>query len=73
MHLLLLLISMKTPSDPSETLTSLDKYLDESNRQEWLFICPYCPKLKTTSEIEYQRHIVSKHPGKPGYPNIAVA
>jgi hypothetical protein len=64
--------SIKTPSGPSETLTSLDKYIDESNRQEWLFICPYCPKLKTISEIEYQRHIVSKHPGKPGYPNMAV-
>jgi hypothetical protein len=34
---------------------------------------PSCPKLKTTSEIEYQRHIVFKHPGKPGYPNMAVA
>jgi hypothetical protein len=55
-----------------EISASLDK--DERNRQEQrLFICPYCPKLKTTSEIEYQRHIVLKHPGKPGYPNMAVA
>jgi hypothetical protein len=56
----------------SASLDSNDK--DERNRLEQrLFICPYCPKLKTTSEIEYQRHIVSKHPGKPGYPNMAVA
>jgi hypothetical protein len=66
--------SIKTPSGPSETLTSLDKYIeDESNRQEWLLICPYCPKFTTALEIEYQRHIVSKHPGKPGYPIMAVA
>jgi hypothetical protein len=54
----------------SATLDTNDK--DERNRQR-LFICPYCPKLKSTSEIEYQRHIVLKHPGKPGYPNIVVA
>jgi ATP-dependent DNA helicase DinG len=54
----------------SATLDSNDK--DERLEQR-LFICPYCPKLNTTSEIEYQRHIVLKHPGKPGYPNMAVA
>jgi hypothetical protein len=55
--------SIKTPSGPSKTLTSLDMYIeDENNRQERLFICPYCPKLKTASEREYQRHIVLKHP-----------
>jgi hypothetical protein len=64
--------SIKMPSDPSETLTSLDKYIeDESNRQERFFICPYCPEFKTPSEIEYQHHIVLKHRGKPGYPNMA--
>jgi hypothetical protein len=37
---------------------------NERNRLEQrLFICPYCPKLKTTSEIEYQRNIVLEHPG----------
>jgi hypothetical protein len=51
-------------------LYSNDK--DESNRQEQLFICPYCSKFKTTLEREYQRHIVLKHPGKPGYPNRSV-
>jgi hypothetical protein len=56
----------------SASLDSNDK--DERNRPEQrLFICPYCPKLKTISEIEYQRHIVLKHPGKPGYPNMAAA
>jgi Rad3-related DNA helicase len=55
----------------SASLDSNDK--DERNKLEQrLFICPYCPKLKTTSEIEYQRHIVLKHPGKPGYPNVTV-
>jgi hypothetical protein len=63
--------SIKMPSDPSETLTSLDKYIeDEINRQEQFFTCPYCPKFKTPLEIEYQRHIVLIHPGKTGYPNI---
>ena len=64
---------LTTPSDPSLTLAGLysnDK--DESNRQEQLFICPYCSKFKTTLEREYQRHIVLKHPGKPGYPNMSV-
>jgi hypothetical protein len=66
--------SIKMPSGPSGTFASLDSYIqDENNRQERLFICPYCPKLKTASEREYQRHIVLKHPGKPGYPNMAVA
>jgi ATP-dependent DNA helicase DinG len=61
------------PSDQSETLASLDKYIeDESNRQERFFTCPYCPKFKTPLEIEYQRHIVLIHPGKTGYPNMAV-
>jgi hypothetical protein len=32
-----------------------------------------CPKLKTASERENRRHIVLKHPGKLGYPNISVA
>ena len=61
------------PSDPSGTLASLGRYIeDESNRQERLFICPYCPKFTTALEIEYQRHIILNHPGKPGYPNMAV-
>ena len=33
----------------------------------------YCPKFSTLVEREYQHHIVMKHPGKPGYPNMAVA
>ena len=62
------------PSDQSGTLVSLDSYnKNENKRLELSFICPYCPKLKTTSEIEYQRHIVLKHPGKSGYPNMAAA
>ena len=64
---------LTTPSDPSLTLAGLysnDK--DESNRQDQLFICPYCSNFKTTLEREYQRHIVLKHPRKPGYPNTAV-
>jgi hypothetical protein len=61
------------PSDQSGTLASLDSYnKNESNRPEQ-FICPYCSKFSSTSEIEYQRHIVLKHPGKPGYSNMAVA
>ena len=64
--------SIKMPSGPSETLTSLDMYIeDESNRQERVFACPYCPEFKTPLEIEYQRHIVLKHRGKTGYPNMA--
>jgi hypothetical protein len=59
-------------STPSEILTSLNKYIeDESNRQEWVFTCPYCPDFETPLEIEYQRHIVLIHPGKTGYPNMA--
>jgi hypothetical protein len=62
------------PSWPSETFANLDIYnKDESNRPERLFVCPYCPKFSTLVEREYQHHIVMKHPGKPGYPNIAVA
>jgi hypothetical protein len=45
----------------------------ESNRLEQLFICPHCTKFKSTLESEYQRHIVLKHPRKPGYTNSAVA
>jgi hypothetical protein len=62
------------PSWPSETFVNLDSYnKDESNRPERLFVCPYCPKFSTLVEREYQHHIVMKHPGKPGYPNMAVA
>jgi hypothetical protein len=62
------------PSWPSETFAKLDSYnKDESNRPERSFVCPYCPKFSTLVEREYQHHIVMKHPGKPGYPNIAVA
>ncbi|MGB8937260.1 MAG: hypothetical protein WCC17_19390 [Candidatus Nitrosopolaris sp.] len=50
-------------------LDSNDK--GESNRLEQLFICPYCTKFKSNLEGEYQRHIVLKHPRKPGYPNAA--
>jgi hypothetical protein len=61
--------SIKMPSDPSETLTSLDKYIeDETNRQEQFFTCPYCPEFKTPSEIEYQRHIVLMHQVKLDIP-----
>ena len=66
-------ISIK-PSWPSETFANLDIYnKDESNRPERLFVCPYCPKFSSTLEREYQRHIVLKHRGKSGYPNMAVA
>jgi ATP-dependent DNA helicase DinG len=59
---------------PIQPLAGLDgNNKDESNRPEWSFVCPYCPKFNTASEREYQRHIVLKHPGKPGYPNMAVA
>jgi hypothetical protein len=62
------------PSGPSGTLVSLDSYNeDESNKPERLFSCPYCTKFSSTLEREYQRHIVLKHPSKPGYPNMAVA
>ncbi|MGC2573640.1 MAG: helicase C-terminal domain-containing protein [Candidatus Nitrosopolaris sp.] len=61
------------PSWPSETFANLDSYnKDESNRPERLSVCPYCPKFSTLVEREYQYHIVMKHPGKPGYPNMAV-
>jgi ATP-dependent DNA helicase DinG len=62
------------PSDQSGTLASLDSYnKNENNRLEPSFICPYCSKFSSTLEKEYQRHIVLKHPGKSGYPNMAVA
>ena len=63
------------PSWPLETFANLDSYnKDESKgRPERLFVCPYCPKFSTLVEREYQHHIVMKHPGKPGYPNMAVA
>jgi hypothetical protein len=65
-------ISIK-PSWP-ETSANLDSYnKDQSNRPERLFVCPYCPKFSTLVERKYQHHIVMKHPGKPGYPNMAVA
>jgi ATP-dependent DNA helicase DinG len=60
-------------STPSKTLGGLDRYIkDESNRQERFFTCPYCHEFKAPSEIEYQRHMVLKHRGKSGYPNMAV-
>ena len=31
------------------------------------------PNFVLLVEKEYQHHIVMKHPGKPGYPNTAVA
>jgi hypothetical protein len=60
-------------SEQSETLSSLDKYVkDESIKRERLFVCPYCPEFRSTSEREYQRHIVLKHRGKSRYPNMSV-
>jgi hypothetical protein len=60
--------SIKMPSD----LAGLDSYIeDEIIRQKPIFICPYC-QFSSTSEREYQRHIVLKHPGKSGYPNMSV-
>jgi Helicase C-terminal domain len=59
------------PSDQSWTLASLDSYnKNKSSRSESSFICPYCSKFSSTLEKEYQRHIVLKHPGKAGYPNM---
>ena len=59
-------------STPSKTLAGLDRYIkDESNRQERFFTCTYCHEFKVPTEIEYQRHIVLKHRGKSGYPNMA--
>ena len=55
----------------SISLDSNDK--DGSNRLEQLFICPHCTKFKSNLEGEYQRHIVLKHPRKPGYANMAIA
>ena len=61
------------PSWPLETFANLDSYnKDESNRPERLFVCPYCSKFSTLVERKYRHHIVMKHPGKPGYPNMAV-
>ena len=60
---------LTTPSHPSLTLAGLYS----KDRQEQLFICPYCSKFNTLVERKYQHHIVVKHPGKPGYPNMAVA
>jgi hypothetical protein len=31
------------------------------------FRCRYCSNFQTNDERDYQRHIVLKHPGKPGY------
>jgi hypothetical protein len=65
-------ISFCIPSDQSGFLASLDSYnKDERTKPERLFICPYCRKFSSTLEREYQRHIVFKHPGKSGYPNIS--
>ena len=62
------------PSVQSGTLVSLDSYIkDEGIRPDRSFICPYCPNFSSTLENEYQRHIVLKHPGKSGYPNVARA
>lgn len=59
------------PSKQSGTLANLDNNTrDESKRPEQLFICRYCRKYNTTLESEYRRHIVLKHPGKSGYPNM---
>ena len=63
------------PSWPSETFANLDSNNNDENNnrlEQRLFICPYCPNFKTTLEREYQRHMVLKHPGKPGYPNMSV-
>jgi ATP-dependent DNA helicase DinG len=58
----------------SETLASLDEYnkVERSVKPERLFICPYCSKFSSTVEREYQRHIVLKHRGKSGYPDMSV-
>jgi len=61
------------PSQQSGTLASLDEYYKvESVKPERLFVCPYCHEFRSTLEREYQRHIVLKHPGKSGYPNMSV-
>ena len=60
------------PSEQSGTLATLDEYNnDERVKPERLFICPYCSD-RSTLEREYQRHIVLKHRGKSGYPNMSV-
>ncbi|MGC2573232.1 MAG: helicase C-terminal domain-containing protein [Candidatus Nitrosopolaris sp.] len=65
-------ISSYIPSEQLGTLASLDSYnKNKNNRPEPSFICPYCSKFSSTLEKEYQRHIVLKHPGKSGYPNMA--
>jgi hypothetical protein len=42
----------------------------QSHTQNAVFICPYC-KYETNVESQYQRHVVLRHQGKPGYPNKA--
>jgi hypothetical protein len=34
------------------------------------YSCYICNGCKTNSQREYERHIVMKHPGKPGYPRV---
>jgi hypothetical protein len=61
------------PSEQSGTLASLDEYCKvKSVKPERLFICPYCHEFRSTLEREYQRHIVLKHRGKTGYPNMSI-
>jgi hypothetical protein len=65
--------------EQSGTLAGLDKYVKDNDNKversvkpERLFVCPYCSKFSSTVEREYQRHIVLKHRGKSGYPNMSI-
>jgi hypothetical protein len=60
------------PSDPSVNIDSNDKNKSTITANidvEGPFSCPHCSNFETKIENEYQRHVVTKHPGKPGYPN----
>ena len=60
------------PSDPSANIDSNDKNKSTITANidvEGPFSCPHCSNFGTKIESEYQRHVVTKHPGKPGYPN----
>gem|GEM_PF-6111513 len=35
------------------------------------FDCYYCENCKTNIQDEYERHVITKHPGKPSYPEKA--
>jgi hypothetical protein len=58
------------------SISSIEAHASHANitqdqQQKFALVCCYCSDFQTNDEIDYRRHVIQKHPGKPCYPSKA--